>query len=316
MAIFPFSLGQALAEDCRGGVISIGNFDGVHRGHQALLSETLRLARKGNVPAIAVTFDPHPLEILRPEAFQPLLTTIPHRAELIQAFGVDHVVVLHTTSEFLRLSAKDFFQTVVLDGVKARGIVEGWNFHFGKGREGTTDTLKELGKGSGIGVEIVQPKLVDGKLVSSSQVREALLGGQVAVAAALMGRPYRLEGRVEKAQQRGRTLGFPTANLFHVPTLIPGDGVYAAIAHHNGQPWPAAVNIGPNPTFGEQGHKLEVYLIGFQGNLYGQMLTVDFLEKIRASRPFGNVQELVAQIKKDVETANLIARKVMEGSPP
>jgi riboflavin kinase/FMN adenylyltransferase len=303
MAIFPLSLDASPVADCRQGVITIGNFDGVHRGHQALLAETVRQAKEINAAAVAVTFDPHPLEILRPESFQPLLTTFPYRAELIQGFGVDHVVILETTSAFLRRGARDFFKKVVQETLAARAIVEGGNFCFGRGREGTVATLSDLSRAAGISLTLVPPQEVEGRLVSSSRVREALLAGDVAAAARLMGRAYRVEGNVEKAQQRGRTIGFPTANLSQTPTLIPGDGVYAGIAYHQGVAWPTAISIGPNPTFGEQGHKVEANLIGYQGNLYGQRLILDFLEKIRAIRKFGDVQELVAQIRQDVKQA-------------
>ncbi|MFO0965669.1 MAG: bifunctional riboflavin kinase/FAD synthetase [Gemmataceae bacterium] len=308
MAVFPLSLDASASRlACRGGVVSIGNFDGVHRGHQALLGETMRQAKARGVPAVAVTFDPHPLEILRPESFQPLLTTLPYRAELIQALGVDHVVLLRTSSEFLRLSADDFFRRVIVEGLGAAALVEGWNFRFGRGRQGDGETLTRRGREAGIDVTLFPAHTVRDRLVSSSVVREDLLAGDVADAALLLGRPYRLEGKVVREQQRGRTLGFPTANLRDVKTLIPGDGVYAVLAHHGGKPWPGAANIGPNPTFGEQGHKLEVHLIGFQGNLYGHSLAVDFLEKIRNTRPFGNVRDLVAQIRDDVGKAHAVA---------
>lgn len=309
MAIFPLSLDAPFGAACRQGVIALGNFDGVHQGHQALLAEVVRQARAMEAPAVAVTFDPHPLEVLRPESFQPLLTTLAYRAKLIQALGVDHVAVLQTSSAFLRLSARDFFQKIITEGLAARAVVEGWNFCFGKGREGTVETLKEMGQAAGMGITLVPSREVKGRLVSSSRVREHLLAGDVNDAALLLGRPYQLEGTVEKDQQRGRTIGFPTANLHHVPTLIPGNGVYAGLAHQRGSPRPAAINIGPNPTFGEQGHKLEVHLIGFQGNLYGQKLSVDFLERIRATRPFAGVQELVGQIRKDIAKAEQIAEE-------
>jgi riboflavin kinase/FMN adenylyltransferase len=308
MAVLSLSLEQpSRLPECRGGVISIGNFDGVHRGHQALLAETIRQAKERNVAAVVVTFDPHPLEILRPESFQPLLTTLPHRAELMQACGIHIVVILRTSSAFLRLSPDEFFQAVIVDGLGAHAVVEGWNFRFGRAREGGPETLESLGKAAGVDVTLVPPEKAGERLVSSSVVREDSLTGDVADAALLLGRPYRLEGRVEREQQRGRTIGFPTANLHDVRTLIPGDGVYAVLAQHAGKIWPGAANIGPNPTFGEQGHKLEVHFIGFEGNLYGQMVTVDFLQKIRATRPFASVQELVAQIERDVEEAARIA---------
>lgn len=294
-------------DSCRAGALAIGNFDGVHRGHAVLMAELRRQADWVRGPAVALTFDPHPLRLLRPEIFQPLLTTLTDRVQLLRAAGADHVVVLQTTPHLLQQSAPTFFDEVVRIGFRARALVEGDNFHFGRGREGNVEQLADLCRQTGIAFTVVPPFLQDGVPVSSSRVRNALLKGDVRQGAALLGRPYHLQGLVGTGQRRGRTLGFPTANLEQVPTLIPGDGVYAVRAFHGEGSWPGAVNVGPNPTFGEQARKVEVHLIGFDGNLYGQELAIDFLDRLRDTCPFAGVAQLTEQLRRDVEQAKQVA---------
>jgi riboflavin kinase / FMN adenylyltransferase len=291
----------------RGGAVTIGNFDGVHRGHVALLTELRARARAAGGPAVVVTFDPHPLQLLRPEQFLPLLTEPADRVELLQAHGADHVVVLQTTPELLRLTAAQFFAEVVRQRLQARAMVEGANFAFGRNREGNIETLAELCREAGITLAVAPPFLEDGVLVSSSRVRNALLRGAVREAARLLARPYRVRGTVAAGQRRGATLGFPTANLEKIVTVIPADGVYAVRVEAAGQVWAGAANVGPNPTFGEQARKVEVHLIGFQGDLYGQTLAVDFIDRLRDTRPFGSADELVAQLRQDVEQAGRLS---------
>jgi riboflavin kinase/FMN adenylyltransferase len=306
MATFRHRLGTPAPDACRGGIVTIGNFDGVHRGHQVLIAKVTSQAHALPAPAIAVTFDPHPLQLLRPAAFQPVLTTIEHRAELLQAAGAAHVLILETTPALLELTAHEFFRQLLQRDLAARALVEGFNFAFGKGREGTPTVLRELCAEAAMPLTLVPAQEVDGKAVSSSRVRTELLAGRLDVVYTLLGRPYRLSGTVVTGQRRGQTLGFPTANLDQVRTLIPGNGVYAVRAYHDGRSWPAAANVGPNPTFGEDARKIEVHFIGFSGDLYGQELTVDFVAKIRDTRPFANVQELVAQVRDDIERARNI----------
>jgi riboflavin kinase/FMN adenylyltransferase len=306
MSTFRHPLDAAAPDACRGGVLTLGNFDGVHRGHQALVAEAARQARTLGRPAVAVTFDPHPLLLLRPAAFQPLLTTIEYRADLLHVAGADHVLILETTPALLQLSARAFFERLIQDALAARALVEGYNFAFGKGREGTPEVLQSLCAEAGLPLTLVPPQEVLGKPVSSSRVRAEILAGRLDIVFALLGRPHRLAGTVVAGQRRGQKLGFPTANLDQVATLIPGNGVYAVRATHQGRAWPGAANVGPNPTFGEDARKIEVHLIGFTGDLYGQEVTVDFVEKIRDTRPFATVQELVAQVRADIERAKAI----------
>jgi riboflavin kinase/FMN adenylyltransferase len=300
------------------GALTIGNFDGVHRGHRALLAELRRQADPVGGPAVVLTFDPHPLQLLRPERFQPLLTTVEDRAELLQSAGADHVAIMETSKDLLHLLPEEFFARVIQGGFQARAVVEGGNFAFGRNREGTVETLKALCNKAAVSLTVVQAIEEHGQRISSSRVRDALVRGDVRAAAGFLDRPYRLRGTVGVGRKRGQTLGFPTANLEGIVTLVPGDGVYAVRAFPplspRGRgagaegaglqgPWPGAVNIGPNPTFGEQARKVEVHLIGFHGDLYGQQLTVDFIDRLRDTRPFAGPAELVEQLRRDVEEA-------------
>jgi riboflavin kinase / FMN adenylyltransferase len=307
MAMVPLSLGGLLPRQCQDGAVAIGNFDGVHLGHQSLLAETVRQAKLCAGPAVAVTFSPHPLQLLRPESFQPELTTLAERVELLHHYGAQQVVVLQTTPDLLRLSPRQFFEQIVCERLRARAVVEGVNFCFGRNREGTAATLQALGKEKNVAVVLVPPLELAGQPVSSSRVRNKLLAGDAAMARQLLSRPFRLTGVVKPGQKRGQTLGFPTANLEEVATLIPGDGVYAGRVQHEGKTWPTAVNVGPNPTFGEDARKIEAHLIGFQGDLYGQTLALDFIEKLRDTRPFANVQELKQQLQNDLARTRQIA---------
>ncbi len=309
MAVFTIHHDEPPPSTCCGGAVTIGNFDGVHRGHQALLAELRRQADTLRAPAVALTFDPHPLRLLRPEAFRPVLTTLADRSALLHAHGADHVVVLRTTQELLNLTARAFFDRVLRTGLDARALVPGFNFRFGHDRAGDVHALGAFCREAGLACVIVAPLEMDGRPVSSSRVRGELERGEVGRAALLLGRPYRLRGVIGTGQRRGQALGFPTANLERIETLVPAEGVYAARAHQAGTAWPAAVNVGPNPTFGEQAHKIEAHLIGFSGDLYEQPLAIDFLERLRDTRPFASAEELVRQLRADVEEARCIAER-------
>ncbi len=295
--------------DLRGGAVSIGNFDGVHRGHATLIERLLAKARQVDGPAVVFTFDPHPVRLLRPQAAPPPLTWTDRKAQLLGELGVTAVVAYPTDEALLELSPAEFFNQIVVQRLAARAMVEGPNFHFGRGRTGNVGVLTELCAGSGVALEIVQPVGVGNELVSSSRVREALGAGDVDLARQLLTRPYRVRGMVTHGAGRGVKLGFPTANLEAIDTVLPAQGVYAASAIAPGGVWPAAVNIGPNPTFGEQALKVEVHLIGFEGSLYGQPLEVDFLSRLRSIRPFESVAALKGQLQHDVAAAREIASR-------
>jgi riboflavin kinase/FMN adenylyltransferase len=311
MAVHEIPWQAAFPASCREGALTIGNFDGVHRGHAALLSRLKDASRDVKGPALALTFQPHPVCLLHPELCPPALTTLADRMERLQRCGADHVLLLRIGLDMLQLTAREFFEQVIRGKLAPRMLVEGVNFGFGRNREGNIETLAGLCGEAGIRFQSVPPVLVGGKAVSSSRVRSALLEGTVAEAAHLLGRPYRLRGSVGTGQRRGQTIGFPTANLERMETLIPGDGVYAVQVEHSGKSWPGAANIGPNPTFGENDRKIEVHLIGFHGELDGELLAVDFLERMRDTRRFGGAAELVAQLRLDVDQARQIAAKAL-----
>jgi riboflavin kinase / FMN adenylyltransferase len=235
-----------------------------------------------------------------------VLTTTAQRSALLESNGADQVVLLKTTPELLRLSALDFFNRVIKGRFEAQALIEGGNFGFGRNREGTIQTLEQFCQSSGMALTIVPPVMQDGHIVSSSRVRQSLEQGSVGEATQSLGRPYSLKGRVGVGQQRGRTLGFPTANLEEIETLIPGDGVYAVRVEHAGKSWNGAANIGPNPTFGESRRKVEIHLIDFAGELVGRYLTVHFIERLRSTRPFSGVDALVVQLHQDVAQARSI----------
>ncbi len=291
----------------RSGAIAIGNFDGVHWGHARIVERLLAKARAVEGPAVVFTFDPHPVRLLRPAEAPPPLTWTDRKAELLAALGVDAVVAYPTDEALLQLDAQEFFDRIVRGELDARAMVEGPNFYFGRGRGGTIEVLHRLAAAAGIQLEIVDPLVIDGEIVSSSRVRQLLVAGKVGEARQLLTRPYRLRGMVTHGAARGGRIGFPTANLAAIDTLLPGLGVYAGRAWHKGRSWPAAINVGPNPTFGEQALKLEVHLIDFAGALYGEPLEVDFLARLRDIQPFAGVEALKEQLRRDVAAAKKVA---------
>lgn len=293
-------------DDCRGGAVAVGNFDGAHLGHARLI----RHLREQGRPAVVLSFDPHPLQLLAPDRFQPLLTSPEDRAADLRVCGADRVLFLRTTPELLRLTPHEFFAQVLRDGLRPKALVEGFNFRFGHDRAGDNELLGELCRESGIAMALVPPFQLDAVPVSSSRVRKALLDGDVGEAMRLMGRHYRLHGIVGEGARRGRTLGFPTANLTDVQTLVPGDGVYAVRARFDGETWAGAANVGGNPTFGEQSRKIEIHLIDFVGDIYGRSMTVTFLHRLRETRPFSGADDLVTQLQRDVEQARHIGAEV------
>lgn len=291
--------------DCRQGWVAIGNFDGVHRGHRQMIGTLVDRARQQDAPAIVLTFEPHPITILRPEFTPPRLTTIERKADLLSQLGVDAVIAFPTDAAFLELSPAEFFQRFLEDALDARGLVEGPNFQFGKDRAGTVQTLAALCAATNRELQIVEPTLTDGVMISSSLIRGALENDDFATAVALLGHPHEIRGRVVHGAARGRSLGFPTANLAEVPVLLPADGVYAGSCTVDGQTFAAAVHIGPNPTFGENPRKVEVHLIGFAGQLYGRELVVELTTHLRSLETFASVELLQQQLQCDIAAAGV-----------
>jgi riboflavin kinase / FMN adenylyltransferase len=287
----------------RAGAVAIGNFDGVHRGHARIAQRLVEAAARVGGPAVVFTFDPHPVRLLRPSQAPPPLTWTDRKAELLGELGIDAMVAYPTDEALLRLTPREFFDAIVRQRLDAKALVEGPNFFFGRARQGTIEVLRRLCQAEGVSLEVVEPLMIGGEPVSSSRVRGLLAAGQVEQAAALLTRPYRIRGMVTHGAARGAKLGFPTANVDAIDTLLPGLGVYAGVARTAEGRWPAAVNLGPNPTFGEQAIKVEVHMIGFAGSLYGQPLEVDFLRRLRDIRRFGGVDDLKAQLERDVAEA-------------
>ncbi len=300
----PHELVSAVA----GGSVSIGNFDGVHLGHARLVEEVVRAARQRNRPAVVFTFEPHPAQILRPEQAPARLTWPERKAELLAKLGIDYLITYPTDKEMLQWDAATFFEQVVRSTLCAACLVEGPNFCFGKGRQGDIQLLQRLCQQAAIELRIVPPVEHDGQLISSSRIRQLLIKGDIHQANQLLTAPYRIRGRVVAGIRRGRKLGFPTANLADIFTLVPAPGVYAGSAVIGTCRWPAAIHIGPNPTFGEPQAKVEVHLIGFEGQLYGHALEVDFLARLRDIQTFPSPEALQAQLAEDVaQVRQLIA---------
>ena len=291
-------------------VVTIGVFDGVHRGHQAIIGHTVDRASQAGVASVVVTFDPHPSEVVRPGSHPAILTESRRKAELLEALGVDVLCVIPFTLEFSHLSAETFAHDVLVEHLHASVVVVGENFRFGHRAAGDVELLERLGRTFGFTVEDA-PLISEGgsslpgapsSVVSSTYIRSCVDAGDVEAAAAALGRPHRLEGVVVRGDRRGRELGFPTANLMSVPhAAVPADGVYAAwLRRRSGEPMRAAVSIGTNPTFSGRERRVEAYVLDFTGDLYGERLALDFMHRLRETRRYDGIEPLVAQIEKDV----------------
>ena len=327
----PESLDLPLPLDLsQGTAVTVGNFDGVHLGHQALLSLTCeRAAAMGTLP-VAMTFNPHPLEVLTPHA-PPRLTTSQERVALLEASGMALVLLVAFTPEFAALSPETFVRRILLDTLNMRDLLLGHDFTLGKGRAGTPEVLAELGKTEGFKVDRLDALSVHGEVVSSTRIRELLRLGQVWEASSLLGRLYAVRGEVIHGQNRGgRLLGFPTANLAPTSTMLPRPGVYVTLATPSEtaggglpsvtdatKPAPAThaavTNIGYNPTFGAGVLTVETHLLDFDADLYGKHLEVAFVERLRGEVAFTGPDALVAQIKKDSDQARKILKTVAGG---
>jgi riboflavin kinase/FMN adenylyltransferase len=289
-------------------VVTIGVFDGVHRGHQRIIGHTVQRARELGVSSVVVTFDPHPSEVVRPGSHPAVLTEAARKAELVETLGVDVLCVIPFTLEFSHLSAETFVHDVLVEHLHAAEVVVGENFRFGHKAAGDVPLLERLGRTFGFTVD--DAALVSAgehsPVVSSTFIRSCVDAGDIETAAAALGRPHRIEGIVVRGDRRGAKLGFPTANLaVTTHAAVPADGVYAAWAVRRGQAEPlrAAVSIGTNPTFAGRERRVEAYLLDFSGDLYGERLALDFVARLREQRRYDGVEALVEQIHRDVEDA-------------
>ena len=307
---------DGLRSIAHGAVLSVGNFDGMHRGHRRLLelANSFRPHSSGRVAV--VTFEPHPLTVLRPQLAPPRLTPPAIKQKLLEQAGVDDYVILPPSPQVLNLTAEQFF-AIVRDDVRPTHMIEGKSFNFGKARGGNIDRLREWSAGSGIQLDVIEPVevvLLDLTIapVSSSLIRWLLANGRARDAAICLGRAYALRGEVIEGFRRGRQVGVPTANLKCDEQLIPADGVYAGRCAIGGATYPAAVSIGNLPTFAERRHQVEAHLIGFDGDLYGRVIEVELIDWVREQWKFSGVDALKQQIARDLRAIEQSAGRPCE----
>ncbi|MBT2391894.1 bifunctional riboflavin kinase/FAD synthetase [Streptomyces sp. ISL-1] len=298
---------EDIPQDWGRSVVTIGSYDGVHRGHQLIIGRTVERARELGVPSVVVTFDPHPSEVVRPGSHPPLLAPHHRRAELMAELGVDAVLILPFTIEFSKLSPADFIVKVLVDKLHARAVIEGPNFRFGHKAAGNVAYLAELGATYDYEVEVVDLFVSGaaggGEPFSSTLTRRLIASGDVEGAGEILGRPHRVEGVVVRGAQRGRELGYPTANVETLPhTAIPADGVYAGWLTATGERMPAAISVGTNPQFDGTERTVEAYAIDRVGlELYGLHVAVDFLAYVRGQEKFDSIEALLDAIAADVK---------------
>ncbi|HRG54016.1 MAG TPA: bifunctional riboflavin kinase/FAD synthetase [Bacteroidia bacterium] len=283
-------------------IVTTGTFDGVHLGHQKLISRLKDVAREENGETVLLTFSPHPRMVLFPDDNElKLLNSLPEKIELLEKYGVDHLIIYPFTKEFSRLTSTEFVRNILVNNIQTKRLVIGYNHHFGRNREGSFEHLKEYGPLYGFEVEEIPAKDIDHIQISSTKIRNALLIGDVKTATNYLGHEYTLTGTVVKGKQLGRTIGYPTANLLinDQYKLIPGDGVYAVKIKHNNNYYGGMLNIGNNPTVEGKGKSIEVNIFDFDKVIYGDEATIYFIERLRDEVKFKNLDDLKEQLAKD-----------------
>lgn len=299
-------------------VLTIGNFDGLHRGHQRLLERLTAKARSLGLPATVMTFEPHPRELFAPEQAPPRLTSLREKLELLAAHAVDRVYICHFNRRLAALEAEDFIKQILVDGLDVRYLFVGDDFRFGKGRRGDFAMLRQIGEQQGFGVEAMQTIEWQGERVSSSFVREVLAAGDFEHAQRLLGRPYSISGRVAHGDKIGRQIGYPTANIRLRRGRVPLAGVFAVellgIDGDCARRWPGAASLGTRPTIAASLQPvLEVHLLDFERDIYGTHVTVNFLHKLRDEARFDSLEELTAYIARDVATVRTYFQSMQNG---
>jgi riboflavin kinase / FMN adenylyltransferase len=294
--------------------VTVGSFDGVHLGHQAVLREIARRADAAGRVSVLVTFEPHPLEVVNPQAAPPLLTTDPERREILAQLPLDYVRLVRFDRRLASLSPEEFVDRVLLEQCQMRELVIGHDHGFGRGRSGDVDTLRHLGVARGFDVDVVDAVDVGEQHVSSSRIRRAVAGGDLVTAARMLGRPYQVSGRVGEGERRGRLIGVPTINLTDIPPqkLLPPDGVYAVRVEWRGGRADGMMNQGPKPTFQDGRRSLEAHLLDFDGNLYGEWVRIEWVERLRDVERFPSVEALQRQLDHD----RTRAREVLAAAGP
>ena len=295
------ALPPALPRDGRPAIVTVGTFDGVHRGHWEVLQEICRRARETGGRSILVTFHPHPLRVVRPEHAPPLLTTLAEKREVLAESGLEYVVFIPFTRTLQSYRARRFVSEILLGRIGMNELVIGYDHGFGKDREGSVDMLRRIGRDAGFAVDVVEAFNAEGEPVSSSRIRRLLGEGDAATAARLLGRPYRLEGVVVRGERKGRELGYPTANIEvgDPEKMLPKEGVYAAYGIVRGERIPGLLHLGPRPTFPGFAPTIELHLLDWSGDIYGDHLRVEVLDRIRDIAPFSTAQALIEAIRGD-----------------
>ena len=296
--------GSAVPRALRGGIVALGNFDGFHAGHQDVVARAVERARSEGRPALVATFDPHPVRFFRPETPPFRLTSLDQRQRLFAAAGADAMIVFHFGAELAATPAEQFISRNLLDLIGAAGVVTGEDFTFGRGRGGNVEVLAAAGARLGFSVDAVGPVADESGPISSSRIREALQAGDCETAARLLTRPFAIEGEVEHGDKRGRTIGYPTANIALGPYLRPRFGIYAVRGRlADGRRLDGAANLGIRPTFEPPRELLEPYFFGFEGDLYGQIVEVELISFLRPEEKFDSLEALKAQMAADCEEA-------------
>lgn len=290
-------------------IVTIGNFDGVHLGHQALFKEVAQRTEETNGTSIVLTFEPHPLKITAPEKCPPFLTTFHQKLEVIEKTGIDMVICADFTPNFAKLNPKEFIKQVLLEKINVKSVIVGHDFKFGKGRDGTIASLQEMGKKLGFNVQIIEPIAINNQIVSSSLIRDLILRGDVKNAVQYLGRFYSLEGKVISGFKKGSAIGFPTANVDVLQNLVPHTGVYAVQVFFQNKILKGVANVGYNPTFNRKQLFVEVHIFNFTDNLYNVVIKVSFVDKIREEIVFTSEEDLKTQIQKDTITAKKMLLK-------
>ena len=295
-------------------VVTIGIFDGVHQGHQRIIGRAVELARERGVPCVVLTFDPHPIEIIRPGSHPPLLTGPRHKAELLEALGVDVMCVLPFTPEFRRLTADEFVHEVLVERLHVSGVVIGENFRYGAEGAGDVGTLTAAGRRFGFTVEGLTLEGSADTTYSSTYIRSLVDAGDVEEAARVLGREHQVEGLVVRGDQRGRAIGYPTANLSLIPwSAVPADGIYAGRLLRGKEELPAAISIGTNPTFAGRERRVEAFVLDFAEDIYGERVALAFTTRLRDTVRFDTVEALVEQMDRDVERTRELLRRHPDG---
>ncbi len=287
-------------------VVALGNFDGVHLGHQGVFRKAVEQARRNSGVSAVLTFEPHPLKVLAPEKVPPFLTTFRKKMALIEQCGIDTVICETFDRRFADQAPEEFVEKILVGAIGIKEVTVGFDYAFGKARQGTIPRLREMGGKLGFAVHVVGPVTVDGRPVSSSRIREALEAGDVESAAQCLGRPYSLEGTVAKGFRAGGEIGFPTANIEPGEAQVPGGGVYAVYVAHNNRRYPGVANIGVNPTFRRKRLSVEAHIFDFDEDLYGQEIEAFFIKRIRSEIEFKSADELAEQIRKDAAAAKTL----------